>query len=264
MSASDLDKFVWVISDVGKALLLGIILWRRLYRSFPVFLAYISWDLFSDLVISLILTGNHGYLLQHYAQIYYSANIILYLLEFGVLLEIAANVLHPAKRAFPRGILYSFLGTILAVGIASFFLAAWVNAAPFFSLRLFLVMNTTAAILCLITFLLVAGFSQVLGLSWKNHVLQLATGLAFFSLVALIMQLMQSQLRAGPSYGSQYQFWSQFEVIGYLCTLSFWCYAFVKKEAPRQEFSPQMQKILVLLSGSAKRQRAVLARSRDI
>lgn len=263
MSASDLDKFVWIISDVGKALLLSIILWRRLYRTFPVFLAYVSWDLISDFLFSLILSVNHGYLIQHYAQIYYSANIILYLLEFGVLLEIAANVLHPAKRVFPRGVLYFLLGSILAIGAGSFVLAAWVNLTPFKSLRVFLVMNTTAAILCLITFLLIAGFSQVLGLSWKNHVLQLATGLAFFSLVELVMELMQSQLHAGPSYASQYQFWSQFEVIGYLCTLSFWCYAFVKKEAPRQEFSPQMQKILVLLSGGAKRQRAVLARSRE-
>src|SRR6185437_14851170 len=113
------------------------------------------------------------------------------------------------------------------------------------------------------TFLLIAGFSQILGLSWKNHVLQLSTGLAFYSLVQLSVELIQSQLHAGSSYAIQYQMWSQIGVIGYLCTLSFWCYAFLKKEAPRKEFSPQMAKILVSLSGGAKRQHAVLARSRD-
>lgn len=262
MSASDLDKFVWIVSDSGKALLLSIILWRRLYRTFPIFFAYVSWDLISDPLL-IILSGSRGYLGHHYAQIYYSADILLYLLEFGVLLEIAANVLRPARRLLSRGIFYSLLGSLLVIGIASFSLAAWLNPTPFASLRVFLVTNTTAAILCLITFLLIAGFSQVLGLNWKNHVFQLATGLAFFSVAEMIMELMQSQLHAGPSYSSQYQFWGRFEVISYLLTLAFWCYAFVKKEAPRKEFSPQMTKILVSLSGSAKRQRAVLARTRD-
>jgi hypothetical protein len=117
--------------------------------------------------------------------------------------------------------------------------------------------------MCLITFILVASFSQVLGLSWRNHVLQLATGLAFYSIMELTMEIMQSQLRAGPSYDRNYQFWSHFRVFGYVGTVFFWCYAFLKKEAPRKEFSPQMQKILVQLSGSAKRQTAVLARSRE-
>lgn len=263
MSAPDIDKFVWIASDLGKALLISIILWRRLHRTFPVFVAYLAWDLISDLLIILMLTVNHGYLIHHYAQLYYSGNIVLYLLEFCVLLEIAGNVLRPATRVISRRLFYSLLVVMLAIGIASFSLAAWVNPTPFASVRVLVVINTTAAILCLITFLLIAGFSQVLGLSWKNHVLQLATGLAFFSLVELVMELMQSQLHAGPSYLSQYEMWGRFEVIGYLLTLAFWCYAFVKKEAPRKEFSPQMTKILVSLSGSAKRQRAVLAHTRD-
>lgn len=263
MSASDLSKFVWIVSDLGKGLLLLILLWRRLYRAFPVFFAYVSWDLISDLLLYGALSASQSYVGRHYTQLYYSANIILYLLEFGVLLEIAAIVLRPAKRVFPRGGLYFVSGAMLVLGIISFMLAAWVNPTPFANLRVFLVLNTTAAILCLVTFLLIAGFSQLLGLNWKNHVLQLSSGLAFFSVVELAMELMQSQLRPGPSYMAQYQMWGQIEVLGYLCTLSFWCYAFLKKEAPRKEFSPQMTQILVSLSGGAKRQHAVLARSRD-
>jgi hypothetical protein len=117
--------------------------------------------------------------------------------------------------------------------------------------------------LCIVIFLLIASFSQVLGLSWKNHVLQLATGFAFYSIVELVMELMQSQLHAGPGYASSFRFWGRVEIVGYVGTVFFWCYAFLKKEAPRKEFSPQMQKILVQLSGNAKRQTAVLARSRE-
>ena len=263
MQSLDLANFVSAVSDIGKASLLVILIRKRLFRTFPLFFAYILWDLMSDLLIFSALITRNDYVIHHYVQVYYSANIFLYLLEIGILLEVASNVLHPAKKAVSRGTLYLLLGAMLTIGIICFFFAARVNAAPFFNLRVYLLINTTAAILCVLIFLLIAGFSQVLGLGWKNHVLQLATGLAFFSAVQLLMELMQSQLQAGPSYLEQYRMWGQIEVIGYLCTLSFWCYAFLKKEAPRKEFSPQMAKILVSLSSGAKRQHAVLARSRD-
>jgi hypothetical protein len=199
----------------------------------------------------------------YYFQAYYSSSVVEYVLELGILLEIAAIVLRPAKRSFPKGIFLSLLGTMLATGIISFFFAAHVNAATLADRRTFVVIDTTFAILRLVIFLFIAGFSQVLGLSWKSHVLQLATGLALYSLVMLAGELAQSQLHASPFYDARYTYWSEIEVAGYLCTLYFWGYAFAKKEAPRKEFSPQMTKILVSLSGSTERQRSALARTRD-
>lgn len=254
-----------LLSDVGQLALLLILVLRRLYRAFPVFFGFVMWELTSDVLMyyAVATQPQHSYLSEHYVQTYYMLIGVTYLFEFAVLLEIASNVLQPARKTVSRKGFYFLLGVLLALGVACFWLAVWINPTPFANMRFFLVMNTTAAILCVITFVLIAGFSQLLGLSWKNHILQLATGLAFFSLLELIVELMQSQLRAGPSYIGQYQMWSQVEVIGYLCTLSFWCYAFLKKEAPRKEFSPQMAQVLVMLSGGAKRQHAVLARSRD-
>jgi hypothetical protein len=263
MQVRIVDDLLWIASDGGQALILGIRLARGLYRTFPVFFSFILWNLSSDLLLFWVLTSNRGYLYQHYAATYYSFGVITYLLELGVLLEIAANVLRPATEVFRLRMLYLFMLVMLIVGFGSFFFAKWVNPAPFHGLRYFLLTDTTAAFMCLITFILIASFSQVLGLSWKNHVLQLATGLAFYSVMELLMEIMQSQLRAGPSYDRNYQFWSHFRVFGYVGTVFFWCYAFLKQEAPRKEFSPQMQKILVSLSGSAKRQTAVLARSRE-
>ncbi|MGB7188598.1 MAG: hypothetical protein WBD10_00545 [Acidobacteriaceae bacterium] len=263
MSVSDLDHLLWLAGDAGQLLLLAILIVRRLHRLFPLFSIYLSWQLVSDLLLFLALTGTDGYLKHHYVPIYYSLNIATYLFELAVLLEIGGHVLRPAKRVLPRGVLYFLLGAVGLAFVACFFLVEWLKPTPLTNLRVFLVADSTSAIMCLIAFLLIAGFSQVLGLNWKNHVLQLATGLAFYAVVDLLTQIMLSQLPAGPSYASSYYLWSRVGVIGYLCTVSFWCYAFVKKEAPRQEFSPQMQKFLVLLSSGAKRQRAVFARSRE-
>jgi len=263
MHVSDLNTLLWAASDAGKVLLLGIIVSRHQHKRFPAFFTYLAWDLISDVLLFLLLTFTQSYSKGYYAKIYFSAGFVTYLLKIWVLWEIAVNVLRPAAIVFQRRLLYWFLGVLLVVGCGSFFFAKWINPAPFLSLRVFLLANTTAAFLCLITFILIAGFSQLLGLTWKSHVLQLATGIAFYSTTELVVELVLSQLKAGPSYASHYLFWSRIEVIGYVGTVFFWCYAFLKQEAPRKEFSPQMQKILVSLSGSAKRQTAVLARSRE-
>ncbi|MGC2501646.1 MAG: hypothetical protein WA400_05950 [Silvibacterium sp.] len=263
MDVSSLDNIFWVAGVVGHVLLLAILFRRRLYRMFPVFSIFVLWAVISDPLLYLVLSAGHGGFNHYYFQTYYAFSILEYLLELGVLLEIAANVIRPAKQSFQRGVLYFFLGAILVIGLGSFFFAARANAVTLTDHRTFIVIDTGFAILRLVIFLLIAGFSQVLGLNWKNHVLQLATGLAFYSLVMLVGELAQSQLRAGPIYTAQYSYWSKIQVIGYLCTLYFWCYAFAKKEAPRKEFSPQMTKILVSLSGSTKRQGSVLARTRD-
>jgi hypothetical protein len=141
--------------------------------------------------------------------------------------------------------------------------AAQLNASTLAHTRSFMVADTTMAILRLATFVLIAGFSQLLGLNWKNHVLQLASGLAFYAVITLIVDFAQSHLRAGPSYDSTFNAIDHLRIGGYLCTLYFWSYAFAKKEAPRKEFSPQMARFLVSISSTAQRQRAVLARTRD-
>jgi hypothetical protein len=263
MHVLGLENILWIFGVAGNMLLLVILFSQRLFRNFPIFSLFVLWDAISDPLLLLVATVHHGAFSNHYLQAYYSFSIVEYLLGFGVLLEIAANVLRPAKQSFSKGILSFFLGAMLVTGLVSFFFAAHVNAASLANPRTFQVLDTTIAVLRLIIFFLLAGFAQVLGLSWRNYVLQLTTGLAFYSIVMLAIKLAQSQLRAGPLYYSRYKHWGEFGVIGYLCTLYFWCYAFAKKEAPRKEFSPQMTRILVSLSGSTERQRTVLARSRD-
>jgi hypothetical protein len=259
-----LDKLFGILGIAAEVLLIGILVGRKQYKTFPVFSVYILWQAISDILLFLILSGKiHGALSHHFITIYYSFAAIADILELGVLLEIAANVISPARQALQRKVLYYLSGAIIFMGVCAFFVAAYANGATLQHPRAFIVMDTTAAILRLIIFLLVAGFSQVLGLSWRNHVLQLASGLAFYSVVLMVAQLAQSRLHASPHYDSEYQFWGHVQACGYLCTLYFWCYAFAKKEAPRKEFSPQMTQFLVSISGSPKRQSAVLARSRD-
>ncbi len=260
MQALSLDSVLWIAGVVGEVVLLSILLARKAYRTFPIFVAWIS--------LSVLLDPVFYWLAQNlspgtYLKVFFALSFPQFLLELCVLVEIAVNVLRPVNKALPKGILTFLAAAAVAVGIVAFFFTAHLNAASLSHPRPYFVMSTTMAILRLVTFLLIAALSQVLGIGWKNHVLQLASGLAFYAAVTLIVELAHSNLRAGPDYIHQFTDLDRFRVLGYLCALSYWCYSFVRKEAPRKEFSPQMTQLLVSISGSAKRH-SVAARSIDI
>ncbi len=260
MHLSAADAILWAASVIGELLLALILLVRRSYRTFPVFFTWICFV--------LLLEPTFYWLMHHitattYYKIFFALNFPEYLLEVGVLAEIAFNVLRPAKQSLSHNFYLWFFVAMLVIAGGGLLVAVLVNSATLSDPRYFVVVNTTMAILRLVAFLLIAGSSQLLGLTWKNHVLQLTSGLAFYAVVTLIVELGHSHLRGGPNYRTYFYALDHLRIAGYLCALYFWCYAFVKKEAPRKEFSPQMTKFLVSISGSTKRQRAVLARTRD-
>ena len=264
MRVTDLDTILWLMGIAGQIVLLATLLYRRLYRDFPIFTAFILWNALSDLFqLAVLMVGHHDANSIVYYRVSFAINLVQYALEIGVFVEIATNVLKPVRRSLPAGIIYILFVCMAVILIGGFLFAARLNAATLTHMRAFMVIDTTVAILQVLTFVLIAAFSQVLGLTWKNHVLQLASGLAFYAAITLIVSLAHSYLRAGPEYATKYREFAHLGVAGYLCSLSYWSYSFARKEAPRKEFSPQMRELLVSISGSAKRH-SVAARSLDI
>jgi hypothetical protein len=246
-----MDSALWAMGAFLQLSLLVILFWRRLYRQFPLFTASILWDALTQLLL-LWVYSSHG---AWYNQAYFSVLSVADLLEISVLAEIAANVLQPHRKSLPPRIL-SFLGVvILAVGASAFFFSAHANTPSPAHQSTIVIVNSTVAILRLVTFVLIAAFAQVLGIGWKHHVLQLASAFAFYSAIDLIVTQLQGHLHAGPEGIFRYRLLSEFLLAGYLCSLSYWCITLVRKEAVRREFSPQMSQFLVTLSGGGKRQR---------
>jgi hypothetical protein len=265
MGIFSLDDYLWIAALIGQILLLCALFWRGSYRSFPVFTTYIAWVTISDPLLMLVLAfqphGNNSL----YYRFYFPFEIIQYALECGVLLEIASEVVRPARRVVPKNTLLLLVGIMAAVASVAFVFAAHANAFTFGRSKIFAVIlsiDTTMAILRLLTFLLIAGFSQMLGVTWKHHVFQLTSGLAFYAALTLALEIAGNHLSSGGGYRHDYYTYQHLRVAGYLCTLYFWCYAFIKKEAPRKEFSPQMASFLLSISGNTKRHRTALARSR--
>jgi hypothetical protein len=257
---SGIDNVLWALGVLGELVLLGIFFFRRLQFVFPIFTAYLIWVLVSDPALLLVLSSTHGAVRSLYPQIFFTFSIIQFFLELFVLVEIGANVARPAKHSLPNAGLIFVAVLVVLVGVGAFFFATTVNASTLNHPRTIFVVDCTMAILRLVTFLIIAGLAQILGLGWKNYVLQLASGLAFYAAVTLIASLAQSHLRNGPNYVDDYRHLTQLGVVGYLCALYYWCVSFVRQEAPRKEFNSKMSDFLVSMSGMAKQQQSVIVR----
>ena len=243
---------VFLLGGLAEIVLLGTLLVRRQYKVFPVFTAYIAFNVLSDLLVpalSVVFPGRSAE---------WGALLVLppqYLLELGVLFEIAWHVLQPVRSSLPPKAIKVFFYVIfiaLAGGIA---LAWHVNPHSVgIYAKLKFPLDLTVGLLRMMLFAAIAGFAQVLGIGWKDRVLQLATGLSFYSAVDLIASVIQS-------HGGQSMTADHLKVGAYLLELGFFVWAFTTKEAERREFSPQMQQFLVTIAGRARDTRAAAIRS---
>lgn len=263
MQISGSDQALWLAGFLGEVTLATVLFTRREYRRFPIFLAWLVLLIALDPILFLL--TKYASNLTYY-KVYPLTQILDFGLQSGVLIELAHSVLRPER---PR-ISNRLIGFIVGVTSVAFLAALiWILNQTSESQRVFQAfaraqdLNFVFAFLRLMLFAIIAGCSQMLGITWRNHVIRLAAGLAFYSAVSVIIQLSLSHLPQSnaESYLFSYSLLNHTQVIAYLCALAFWVWSFVQKDAPRREFTPQMQRILVTISKAARRDRVGLTRS---
>jgi hypothetical protein len=254
MPTMSLDNALWLSGVVAQAAVVGLLLYRRVWRSLPVFCVYCAWDLFSSAGAYAILR----FFPASYLTAYLAETVVGSALEFGVLVELAWSVLRPYRTFLPRGALVIVGGLVVALGAAIWPFAtipgfSYLPAEWHFLLRLL----QTNAILRVLFFLALAGCGQLLSIGWRDRELQVATGLGFYSLVSLAVAMLHTHLMTG----SQYTHLNQVVVASYICSLLYWVFSFAQKEAVRREFTPQMQNLLLAVAGAARSTRVGLTDS---
>jgi hypothetical protein len=240
---------------------LCIVLFRKgLARHYPIFVIYLLLNLVEDSVGWSWSTASYAY--WHY---YFVATILDYILQLLIVFEIGKNVLRPSKRSIPFPVApVATVGVLLCALVAASFSRQVQTVGTGDLIQLSLRVTLGLAVLKLLLFAALAGFAQVLGIGWKSHVLQLATGLAFFAAVSLFIQITSSHVPVGdPRYMPHLDRLMQIQSAAYNLTLVFWIWAFSRNEAPRKDFTPQMQEVLVTIAESAKRTRLAVTRSGD-
>lgn len=249
-----LDLFFAAIGVLTEALIVLLLLRRRVYRTLPAFFVYLCWSVISDGVpFSLQLLHKTVPFGLYEAQM-----VIDSAMMFAVLVELSWSVLRPVANSLPK---YSWIWLALLIAIAGALL--WPVAgltipnylthegANFFRLQ------QVFAILRVIVFLGMAAFSQVLAIGWRDRELQIAAGLGFYSITSLAI----STLHTHQNVGSQYHWLDEVGAACYFGTLAYWVVSFTTKEVERKEFSPQMRDFLLILGGTARTSRAALKES---
>ena len=257
MHLSRLDEILWAASLIGQVLLLGVLLWRQIYRTFPILTAFIAYSILSD---PLLFVAHEHVSTAVYFRLFLVDSFSQDLFELGILYEVAVAVVRPVKQSLPKASFPIFLGLLLAGTVLTFSLSSYAKPEQLSVLgEWFIRVNFTSAILRLVIFSIIVLFAQMLGIGWRNHVLQLATGFAFYSIVTLVIE-MGHHFFGVTGNKNQYHALEQARIAGWIFTTGYWSYSLLRQEASRKEFSPQMVKFLVSISEIARRDKTALAR----
>src|ERR1039458_1267944 len=249
------DYAIWLAGALTKVAVIGLLFYRRVWRSLPVFCAYCIWDVLSDLAEYLV----DKYFGARYFEALFTLTIIDSALLFCVLVEVAWSVLRPLRASLPRGALVVVGILILVAGASIWPFTALPGLAHATSKAglLFTQLQQTASILRILFFLLLAGGSQLLSIGWRDRELQVVTGLGLYSIVSLTVTVLETH----QTTASQYQHLARFESVSYVFCLTYWVFSFAQKQAERREFTPQMWSFLLAAAGAARTTRVAMTES---
>jgi len=250
-----LDNALWLAVIVTDAVLLVAVSSRRIWRTLPIFCSFCVWDLVSNVGAYLV----NRFHPSAYFHFYFAQSILDSTLQFAVLVELGWSLLRPLRSSLPRSALLAVIALILLAGAAIWPFAALPGLVHVGRQGHLLVqLQQTVAVLRILLFLILAGGSQLLSISWRDHELQIATGWGVVSLVSLTAALLHTH----QTTVSQYQHLGEIVVASYVCCLVYLVVCFAQKEAERRQFTPQMQKVLLAMAGSARTARVALSDAR--
>ncbi len=251
-----IDNLFWFACLLTQTVVIALLFYRRVWHTLPVFCVYCIWDISSNIAVYAV-----GQLKPaSYFPVYFAQTGLDSAIIFCVLVELAWSVLRPLRSSLSRRSLI-IVGALILVAGAVIWPFASVPSLVHVGSKQFLIfaqLQETVSVLRILVFLLLAGGSQLLSISWRDRELQVATGLGFYSIVSVTA----SMLQARQTSALQLEHLNQFVVASYLCSLLYWLVSFAQKEAERREFTPQMQSFLLAMAGAARSTRVSLEGSR--
>ena len=212
-----------VIIGIGAQIaVLVALLSRRVHRSLPIFFSYIVWGIAGDSVVLIFRTVAHSDSLYPFEIETYVDSLFQYL----VLAELTWSIIRPIKPLRSRGFIASVLIIIAAAALLAWPLSEIKESIAYPRHLLWAFHAQRAfAVLRILFFLFLAGFSQLLRIGWRDRELQVATGLGFYSMVSLAGTLIHSH----QSYGWHYYYVDVAIACSYVLSLIYWIFSFSQK-----------------------------------
>ncbi len=251
-----LDTVLFYAGLVVEATAIFVLFRQKITRILPVFSIYVVYSLVNDLGMLILSKRFPGSYSTAYYAIAFGIELPLdSILQFGVLVELAWSVLKPYRQVLPRSTIVAVALVILIAGAAVWPLTGAIlpHNAPL-NWRTLMRIQQSFTILRILFFVVLAALSRFLAIGWRNRELQVATGLGIYSLVSLGAALIQTHSIST----AQFQTVEDLVIASYICSMLYWIFSFLQKEAPRQEFTPRMQTILLTVAGAARANRVAV------
>jgi hypothetical protein len=240
MNLSALDDALWVANFLGNAILFSILIYRRRCRDFPVFTALNGYEAaVPALLYGIYLHGSQVW----YARIYWTYALLDFILQLGVIWEIAHIVLRPTgtwvRDARKQFILWGAAGILLAAALP------WLVSPPAANLlhRLEVRGNLFTSLVVCELIAVVTRTSKSLGLGWRNHVMALGNGWTAWAVVAILVDGLHSFFGAERYFREL----EHVRMFAYLAVLCYWSVQFWLEEPARQPISPQLRAYIEVL-----------------
>ena len=217
MNADSIDVTMILASLALQTVLLGLIVWRRVYRRMPVFFAFLIWCMFSGVAATFAI---------HLAKPEYLLAFVLNmaidtLFQLAILGELGKNVLRANRTDRPGK---PVLILLIAIAILLLWSLTQWNTPPHDSALwlLFVRLRQSSATLRVALLLAMAWISRFKNLHWPEQELRIATGLGAMALVSLTIFILHSHFVAQ----SHFHLLDQIEVGSYLGALAYWVLSF--------------------------------------
>ena len=246
-----MDTYLTYASAIVQAAVVLVLIRKRIYREFPLFSAYLVW-VFTAALGSAFAVQRLGP--EQYNRVYLIGSIFDAVFMFSILVEMSMSVLKPVKAILPRWTILAVVALIGGAGFAVWHIASPPGAAKLSSVSQCIIrLDITASVLRIVFFVSITALSQWLSLSWRDRVVQISTGLGFFSLVSLgVTFLHMNQGVGADSLRDLYHMLDRIVVFAYIASMGYWVLSFAQDVRERQEFTPQMQKIIAVLAQNAR------------
>jgi hypothetical protein len=195
-----LSLFLWITPHALLGVLAVILCKRRLYREFPVFFAYVLYEIAEFILLftmySVLGAG------RQYGYAYCATLLLSIALRFGVIDEVSKDLFRESQflKVAARRSLQCVTGLLLVMGVLLGVYAPGGNSARWYA-GVFVVNRAAAMVQCglLLSLLL---FSRFLGLSWRRPAFGIALGLGILTSVDLAFSALRAEFasRVGEEF----------------------------------------------------------------
>lgn len=215
MTLDSIDLTLWLAGIGMEALLLGLVLWRRVYRTLPIFSCFFLWCLLSDGGMAVAVRFPNAYLKATLVNISVDA-----LFQLAILAELGRVVVRHNRATSPSRIVIALLAVLAFILAGS--LNKWIfpSHLPIADM-LYLVLMQLFAVLRAVFLLTLVWWSSLQGIRWPTREVRILTGLGVYIMATLCVAILHSHNMGGM----QYHWLDQLLVAIYLWTLSFWTLA---------------------------------------